>query len=76
MLDVDPAIVIIDGWNEFKATRQQNYAGFKNAFVDTFDSENSRDLEPVKGFLKDDGYVMLVDFIRKYKGVRPAPPAS
>ena len=76
VLDVDPAIVIIDGWNEFKATRQQNYAGFKNAFVDTFDSENSRDLEPVKGFLKDDGYVMLVDFIRKYKGVRPAPPAS
>ncbi len=76
VLDVDPAIAIIDGWNEFSATRQQNYAGFKNAFVDTFDSENSRDLEPVKGILKDDGYVMVVDFIRKYKGVRPAPVAS
>ena len=76
VLDVDPAIVIIDGWNEFKATRQQNYAGFKNAFVDTFDDENSRDLEPSKGLLKDDGYVMLTDFVRKYKGVRPAPSAS
>lgn len=73
VLDVDPAIVLIDGWNEFSAIRQQNYAGFKNSFVDTYDDENSRDIEPVKGLLKDDVYVMLVDFVRKYKGVRPAP---
>ena len=73
VLDTDPAVVLIDGWNEFSAARQQNYAGFKNSFVDTFDSENSRDIEPVKGILKDDSYNLLADFIRKYKGVRPVP---
>ena len=37
VLDTDPAVVLIDGWNEFSAARQQNYAGFKNSFVDTFE---------------------------------------
>lgn len=76
VLDTDPAFVMVDGWNEFYATRQQNYAGFKNAFVDTYDDENSRDFEPVNGLLKDDYYNLLVDFVRKYKGVRPAPTAG
>ncbi len=76
VLDTDPAFVMIDGWNEFYAHRQQNYAGFKNSFVDTYDDENSRDFEPVNGLLKDDYYNILVDFVRKYKGVRPAPVAG
>ncbi len=76
ILDTDPAFVYVDGWNEWTAGRQQEYAGFTNGFVDTCDYENSRDMEPNRGPLKDDYYNLLCDFVRKYKGVRPAPVAS
>lgn len=76
VLDCDPAIVLVDGWNEWQNGRQRIYSGFENAFVDTFDEENSRDIEPSAGSLRDDYYMLLVDFIRKYKGVRKAPVAS
>ncbi len=76
VLDLDPAMVMIDGWNEWTAVRNSEYSGFKNSFVDTFDDENSRDFEPSRGVLKDGYYNILVDYIRKYKGVRPAPLAS
>ena len=76
VLDLDPAMVMIDGWNEWTAVRNSEYSGFKNSFVDTFDDEGSRDFEPSKGILKDGYYNILVDYIRKYKGVRPAPLAS
>jgi hypothetical protein len=33
-------------------------------------------MEPSRGSLRDDYYMMMTDFIRKYKGVRPAPIAS
>lgn len=75
-LDTDPAFIYIDGWNEYTAIRQREYNGFNNSFVDTFDDENSRDFEPSSGALGDDYYLLLCDFIRKYKGVRPAPTAS
>lgn len=76
VLDVDPCYVYVDGWNEWCTGRSENYNGFANAFVDLFDDENSRDFEPTKGALKDDYYMLLTDFIRKYKGVRPAPVAN
>ncbi len=75
-LKADPKTVLICGWNEWTATRQSEYNGYKNSFVDSFDDEHSRDFEPTTGVLKDDCYNMLVDFIRKYKGVRPNPTAS
>ncbi len=75
-LDYDPHFIMFDGWNEFKSDLYRNYGGYDIAFPDTFDSDNSRDIEPVRGLLKDDCYNMLVDVIRKYKGVRPAPVAS
>ncbi len=75
-LEADPHFVLVDGWNEFIAHRQANFNGLTNVFVDTFDDNNSRDFEPAKGLLKDDYYNLLVDFIRKYKGVRPAPLAG
>ena len=38
------------------------YGKFKGTvFVDTYNDENSRDFEPVRGPLKDDCYNMLVD---------------
>lgn len=72
-LDYDPEFILIDGWNELKSDLYRNYGGNPLAFPDTFDSDNSRDFEPVRGLLQDDCYNMLVDLIRKYKGVRPAP---
>ena len=76
VLDLDPAMVMVGGWNEWIAARQSMYSGFENAFVDTFDDENSRDIEPSRGKLRDDYYMLLIDFVRKYKGVRPARVAG
>lgn len=76
ILDTDPAFVYVDGWNELSSVRNKNYQGYENAFVDQYDDENSRDIEPVKGPLGDSYYNLLVDFVRKYKGVRPAPTAG
>ena len=75
-LDVDPALIMVDGWNEWTTPKYSEYSGHKVAFVDLFDEENSRDFEPTRHCMKDDYYNLLVDFIRKYKGVRPAPVAS
>lgn len=76
VLEAAPKFVLIDGWNEWIAGRNENYNGFKNSFVDCYDDENSRDFEPSAGALKDDCYNLLCDFVRKYKGVRKAPIAS
>lgn len=76
VLDADPHFVYVDGWNEFASDLNRNYSGLDFAFPDAFDSDNSRDFEPVKGFLKDDCYMLLCDFVRKYKGIRPAPVAT
>ena len=76
VLDIDPEFCFIDGWNEYNTARGRDYYGVPNAFIDLYDDEKSRDFEPTKGEVKDDYYNILVDFIRKYKGVRPAPVAS
>ncbi|MBQ2942319.1 MAG: hypothetical protein IJD97_08795 [Clostridia bacterium] len=75
-LDLDPHLVFITGWNEYTADRQSSAWGYSNVFVDTFDTNKSRDFEPTKTAVKDDYYNLLVDFCRKYKGVRPAPLAG
>ena len=76
-LEAGPEFIMLDGWNELTTVRYDVYGIFKGVvFVDTFDYENSRDFEPVRGPLKDDYYNLLCDFVRKYKGVRPIPTAS
>lgn len=70
-LKADPHFIYVDGWNEFTAEIQTGAY-----FVDAFTNEDSRDIEPSKGLLKDDYYMLLADFVRKYKGVRPAPVAG
>ncbi len=74
-LEADPEFIYVNGWNEQTAQRQKDWYGLENAFVDTFDDDNSRDFEPSRGALGDDYYNLLVDFIRKYKGVRRTPVA-
>ena len=63
-LDAAPEFVYINGWNEFTTVRNADHSGLKNAFIDLFDDENSRDFEPTKGFLKDDYYLLQYKYSR------------
>jgi hypothetical protein len=76
-LQMDPRFIFITGWNEWIAGRHPEFNGVHgDMFPDEFDQENSRDIEPMKGGHGDDYYYQMVAFIRRYKGVRPAPKAS
>ncbi|MBP5311229.1 MAG: hypothetical protein J6112_00120 [Clostridia bacterium] len=68
-LSVDPDIVFVTGWNEWIAGRNEEWGGVKNGFPDQYNDENSRDIEPSKGNLKDYYYYQLVNNVRKYKGM-------
>ncbi len=85
-LEVDPDIVFITGWNEWVAQRQINddppsvlwflgkdIGAGDTYFVDQYNHEFSRDIEPVADGFRDNYYYYMVDFIRKYKGVTPSP---
>ncbi len=76
VLDKDPDVVFITGWNEWTAGRHQNWGGIENAFPDQFIDEFSRDIEPTKGELKDHYYYLLVNYVRRFKGVNPIPTPS
>ncbi len=77
-LQQDPRFLFVTGWNEWTAMRFDEFAGVKRPvmFVDQFDQEHSRDIEPMKGGHQDNYYYQLVSFIRRYKGVRPTPKAG
>jgi hypothetical protein len=68
---LDPPMVMVTGWNEWVAGR---FAPVK--FVDQFDEEYSRDIEPMRGGHADNYYYQLVANVRRYKGVAPLPPAG
>ncbi len=75
-LSVDPSVVFVTGWNEWIAGRYEEWCGVKNAFPDEFNALASRDIEPSRGVLKDHYYYQFVNFVRRYKGVRPIPEPS
>lgn len=77
-LSEDPQVIFITGWNEWIAGRFPEFNGIKEPvmFVDEFNQENSRDIEPMKGGHGDAYYYETVDFIRRYKGARPLPAVS
>lgn len=74
----DPQLVFVTGWNEWIAGRFEEFNGIRTPpmFVDEFDEEHSRDVEPMKGGHGDNYYYQLVSFIRRFKGARPLPQAS
>ena len=87
VLAAPPAFVFVTGWNEWQAQRfiypnGQDYwdllAGNpltdgQSFFVDGYNLEYSRDIEPMKGGYNDSYYYQLVANIRRYKGVNPRP---
>jgi hypothetical protein len=88
-LDVDPEFAFITGWNEWVAQRFINTEKEGSAvmlgkplnpgdtfFVDQYNQEFSRDIEPMEGGHTDNYYYQMAAFIRRYKGVRPMPTAS
>jgi len=77
-LEEDPKFIFVTGWNEWFGGRYKEFIGVREPvmFVDTFDQEHSRDVEPMKGGHGDNYYYQMVDYIRRYKGARAVPPAS
>jgi len=77
-LKEDPRFVFVTGWNEWIAMRFNEFNGIKRPvmFVDQFNEENSRDIEPMREGHGDTYYYQLVDYVRKFKGVRPQPKAG
>jgi hypothetical protein len=87
-LEVDPEFVFITQWNEWIAMRftqkeinRPRYAGEKTydpegVFVDVYNQEYNRDIEPMKGGYGDNYYYQMWQNIRRFKGVRPLPLAS
>jgi hypothetical protein len=83
-LDVDPQVMFITGWNEWIAQRfvagkgGANFLGRRIAegetfFVDQYNQEFSRDIEPMRGGHGDDYYYQMAAGIRRFKGARPVP---
>ncbi|MCS6777989.1 MAG: hypothetical protein RMJ43_10270 [Chloroherpetonaceae bacterium] len=74
-LELDPPFVMVTGWNEWIAGRWGEPGG-PLVFVDQFDQEHSRDIEPMKGGHGDNYYYQLVANVRRYKGAAPLPRPS
>ena len=77
-LSEDPKVIFVTGWNEWIAGRFDEFAGYKAPviFVDQFNHEGSRDIEPMKGGHGDNYYYQLVNGVRRFKGARSQPPAG
>ncbi|MDP4273633.1 MAG: hypothetical protein Q8907_05065 [Bacteroidota bacterium] len=79
--ELDPELVFVTGWNEYVANQllpKDHWTGDPFSFVDEFDWEHSRDIEPNKGW-GDKGdvyYLQLVDQVRKFKGMTPPEKVS
>lgn len=74
----DPRVVFVTGWNEWIAGRFAEFNGVRLPvmFVDQFDQEHSRDIEPMRGGHGDDYYYQFVAHVRRYKGTHPLPPVT
>jgi hypothetical protein len=72
--ELDPELVFVTGWNEYIAGQwlpQHGWTGDPFSFVDQFDWDHSRDIEPNRGW-GDKGdvyYYQLIDYVRRFKGM-------
>ena len=73
--ELDAPFVMVTGWNEWTAGKYSR-PGLPVVFVDQYDQEYSRDIEPVTGLHNDDYYYQLVANVRRYKGAPALPAAS
>ena len=80
-LEIDPKLIFVTNWNEWIAGRfspanMPLHGTGPVTFVDEFDAEFSRDIEPMKGGHGDNYYYQMVANIRRFKGARPIPPVE
>ncbi|HUC85472.1 MAG TPA: hypothetical protein VL970_09795 [Candidatus Acidoferrales bacterium] len=73
--ELDPPFVLVTGWNEWVAGRWSRPEN-PLVFVDQYDEEFSRDVEPMRGGHGDNYYWQLVANVRRYKGAPALPLAS
>ena len=79
-LKANPQFLYLNDWNEWTAGKyQQNptakWLGRDNPFifVDQYNAEFNRTIQPMKGGYTDNYYMQMAQNIRRYKGVRPIP---
>ncbi len=80
-IDCDPDFIFVTGWNEWLMGRwHEPWVKDPNstqlAFVDQFDLEHSRDIEPDRDGIRDNYYMQLCSNIRRYKGAVPRTKPS
>ena len=79
-IDNDPQVIMITGWNEWMVQRQvspgpelhflgQPTANGDAYFTDSYNQEFNRDIAPMKGGHTDNHYYLMIDYIRKFKGM-------
>ena len=76
----DPEFLYINDWNEWTAMKFElgpgtQWLGRINAFhfVDQYNMEFNRGIQPMKGGYTDNYYMQMAQNIRRYKGSRPIP---
>ena len=84
--EADTYVLLINAWNEWGAGRWEgnSYPTIANThidwtysyYVDCFNPEFSRDIEPMAGGFGDNYYYQLAQFLRAFKGSRNAPEAA
>ena len=79
--ELDPAFIFVTNWNEWIAGRfspanMPLHGTVPVTFVDEFNAEFSRDIEPMKGGHGDNYYYQMIANIRRFKGARPIPPVE
>ncbi|MFA6838341.1 MAG: hypothetical protein WCR12_05810 [Dysgonamonadaceae bacterium] len=81
-LEANPEFLYINDWNEWTAGKYQPadggttpWLGRDNPFffVDQYNAEFNRGIQPMKGGYTDNYYMQMAQNIRRYKGVRPIP---
>jgi hypothetical protein len=81
----DPQFLYLNDWNEWTAGKYQPENGKTTPFmrrdssyffVDQYNAEFNRAIQPMKGGYTDNYYMQMVENIRRYKGVRPTPTLS
>lgn len=73
-------VLLISRWNEWMALllgqHTFDFTVTEFGYMDTFNAEFTRDLEPMKGGYTDNYFYQMCSIIRRFKGVLPADAAS
>ena len=84
-LAVNPQFIYLNDWNEWTAGKYQTPGTLESLnfmrrgkdaayfFVDQYNAEFNRCIQPMKGGYTDNYYMQTVQNIRRYKGARPVP---